>query len=180
MSLAYGILGFLAYGDMTGYDLAKAFDSSVKSFWHAQKAQIYQTLGKLERQGLVAHERIVQNARPNKKLYAITDEGRSAFLAWLADGSGDVDFKSSFLMKLFFSGSLPVDQAIDHMEAFIADCEEFAEAMQKTPEVIESYGASAPAGESVYWGFTADFGARYIEMCLEWARDTLEKLEGMR
>jgi hypothetical protein len=32
----------------------------------------------------------------------------------------------------------------------------------------------------VYWGFTADFGARYIEMCLEWARDTLEKLEGMR
>ena len=41
MSLANGILGFLAYGEMTGYDLTKAFNSSVRFFWHAQKAQVY-------------------------------------------------------------------------------------------------------------------------------------------
>ena len=46
MSLTYGILGFLSYGSMTGYDLAKAFSCSVNFFWNAQTSQIYRELGR--------------------------------------------------------------------------------------------------------------------------------------
>lgn len=177
MSLANGILGFLAYKEMTGYDLTKAFDSSVRFFWHAQKAQVYQTLDKLEKQGFVTHERVVQDTRPNKKLYTITDDGRTAFLTWLAEGSGDIDFKSSLLMKLFFSGNLPIEQAIEHLEQFSADCEAFVEDMQQIPQAIEKYSRSAPAADPLFWGLTADFGARYMRMCIEWAQDSIKKLE---
>ena len=51
MSLAHGVLGFLNYGSMSGYDLAKAFSSSVQFFWNAQNSQIYLVLNKLEKQG---------------------------------------------------------------------------------------------------------------------------------
>lgn len=79
MSLTYGILGFLSYGSMTGYDLAKAFGCSVNFFWNAQTSQIYRELGRMEGEGLVASELVLQTQRPNKKLYSITEKGRESF-----------------------------------------------------------------------------------------------------
>lgn len=46
MGLQHGILGFLNYGPCSGYELTKAFHSSVQFFWPAQTSQIYLTLGK--------------------------------------------------------------------------------------------------------------------------------------
>ena len=69
MSLSHGILGFLSYGNMTGYDLAKVFNSSVNFFWCAQNSHIYLELNKLEKQGYVSCEHIIQSDKPNKKLH---------------------------------------------------------------------------------------------------------------
>lgn len=83
MSLSHGILGFLSYSNMTGYDLAKIFDSSVKFFWYARANHIYLELTKLEKKSYVKCEYIVQQDKPNKKLYHITDEGKKNFYAGL-------------------------------------------------------------------------------------------------
>ena len=63
MSLEYAILGFLNYSPMSGYDLKKLFDNSVRHFWPADQSQIYRTLGKLAEQGYVERE-IVPGRRP--------------------------------------------------------------------------------------------------------------------
>lgn len=52
MSLAFGILGFLNYGSMSGYDLVKAFESSLQFFWHAQNSHIYLELKKWRRKAI--------------------------------------------------------------------------------------------------------------------------------
>lgn len=52
MGLQHGILGFLNYGPCSGYELTKAFHSSVQFFWPAQTSQIYLTLGKRRMPGL--------------------------------------------------------------------------------------------------------------------------------
>ncbi len=52
MSLGFGILGFLNYGPMSGYDLVKAFESSLQFFWHAQSSHIYLELKKTGKEGL--------------------------------------------------------------------------------------------------------------------------------
>ena len=44
MSLDHAILGFLNYKPLSGYDLKKVFDSSVRHFWYADQSQIYRTL----------------------------------------------------------------------------------------------------------------------------------------
>ena len=51
MSLEHAILGFLNYKPLSGYDLKKIFDTSVRHFWAADQSQIYRTLNRLTERG---------------------------------------------------------------------------------------------------------------------------------
>lgn len=179
MSLGFGILGFLSYRTMSGYNLAKAFGSSLEFFWHAQNSHVYLELKKLEQKGYISGEVVIQSERPNKRLYTITDEGRKAFLDWLAQGAGEeaTQFKSTFLMKVFFGGNLAPAQSVEMLEKFKCDCETYLERMAAVPESIAYYGEGKNAYQSLYWELTADFGSRYIRMCIEWAQQSIKRLE---
>lgn len=179
MSLMHGVLGFLNYGKMSGYDLAKAFNSSVQFFWHAQNSQIYLVLDKLEKQGFVTHELIIQSDKPNKKLYCITESGRNEFIRWLSDENGNhsSEFKSAFLMKVFFSGNVSPQQSINMLKKFAEDCKSYLNSMDSIPKSIESYGAEVPNHNKLYWQFTADYGYMYTNMCINWAENCIKKLE---
>ena len=181
MSLSHGILGFLTYGEMSGYDLAKAFGSSLDFFWHAQTSQIYLELKKLEGQGLVAGRLIPQQEKPNKRLYRLTEAGRREFFRWLGEGDDSVsrEFKSSFLMKVFFSGSVPPAQSIAMLRGFIAGCEAYLAQLAQTPQTIQEYGRRVEPYQALYWEFTADFGHGYMELCIAWARRCIAKLEAL-
>lgn len=178
MSLACGILGFLNYKSMSGYDLVKAFDSSVGFFWHAQNSHIYLELKKLEKQGYISGEIVIQSDRPNKKIYSITDSGREAFLNWLAGGEEEaLHFKSAFLMKVFFGGNMRPAQSADMLRQFQAECEAYLSKMDSIPGSIESYGSDKEAYQTIYWQFTANLGQRLVETFIAWAGQCIEKLE---
>jgi len=181
MSLGFGILGFLNYGPMTGYELAKVFDSSLDLFWHAQSSHIYLELKKLEEKGLIAGETVEQATRPNKRLFSITGAGRDAFLDWLAQGPGEetTQFKSAFLMKVFFGGSQSPARTAAILRQFQAQCQAYLERMGAAPETIRTYGAGKDPYRSLCWQFTADFGGRFLRVCEEWAGECAEKLEAM-
>ena len=78
MALKFGILGLLATRPMSGYDLKGTFDQSVSYVWNASGSQIYSALRELERNGYVQAELVVQESRPNKKIYSITPAGLEA------------------------------------------------------------------------------------------------------
>lgn len=182
MSLAFGILGFLNYRPMSGYDLAKAFESSLGFFWHAQNSHIYLELKKLEKKGFICGETVIQSERPNKKIFSITDMGRNEFMNWLAEGGveDDLHFKSAFLMKVFFGGNMTPAQSADMMRKFKADCEAYLKRMGSIPESIENYGSDKEDYQTIYWQFTADFGYSFIKTCIEWAERCIGKLETIR
>ena len=90
MSLKHGLLGLLNYGPMTGYDLNKAFKDSLAFFWQAKTSQIYRELGAMERCGWLTSERIIQNERPNKRVYTITDSGKEELKNWLSLPETDI------------------------------------------------------------------------------------------
>lgn len=83
MSLEHAVLGLLSYEPMTGYDIKKMVDLSVSHFWPAVQSQIYKTLGRMEADGWLTVETIPQEPRPPRKVYAITETGRTELLAWL-------------------------------------------------------------------------------------------------
>lgn len=83
-NLGCAILGLLARGHLTGYELAKRMERPVGYFWTAVHSQIYPELARLERDGLIAHE-VVAGAGPRPtKRYAATPAGLAALRAWVA------------------------------------------------------------------------------------------------
>ena len=88
MSLRFALLALLTAQPMTGYDLAKAFHSSVGHVWHAPNSQIYPELRKMEHDGLILGEIVAWGTRGRKTLYEVTPEGDPAFREWIATPLG--------------------------------------------------------------------------------------------
>ena len=104
MVLARIILGFLALGPMTGYDLKRHFDSSAAYFWSADKAQIYRTLASLVADGLAETEVLPGDGAPDRILHRITPAGRDVLAAWLDSPLDRQPERDPFLARLFFAG----------------------------------------------------------------------------
>jgi DNA-binding PadR family transcriptional regulator len=113
MSLKYAILSLLAHDPLTGYELMKLFDGSVGYFWHATHPQIYKELARLERAGQIAHRSVEQRGRPTKKIYSLSDSGRSELLDWLRIPAGTQRVKDEMMLKTFCSGLLSESEALE-------------------------------------------------------------------
>jgi DNA-binding PadR family transcriptional regulator len=64
------------------------------------EGQVYVTLGRLERSGLVSSRRLGHAARTDRKVYELTAAGRERLLAWLADTSWPKPAPAEFHLKL--------------------------------------------------------------------------------
>jgi DNA-binding PadR family transcriptional regulator len=100
-TLGYALLGLLARGALSGYDLARQMKRPVGYFWQARHSQIYPELARLEAQGLVAHHVVEQHDRPDKKVYAITEAGRAALRAWVTAPLEEPPVRDELVLRAF-------------------------------------------------------------------------------
>ncbi|MGC5399500.1 PadR family transcriptional regulator [Streptomyces sp. DT20] len=79
MSIRHGLLALLERGPRYGSQLRTEFESRTGSTWPLNVGQVYTTLSRLERDGLV-----VQDGEDDQghSLYSISDEGRSELRSW--------------------------------------------------------------------------------------------------
>ncbi len=131
MTLKYSILGLLATRPMSGYDLKGTFDQSVSYVWNASGSQIYSALRELGRNGLVQAELVVQESRPNKKIYSVTPAGQAALRDWLKEPVPEKFSKDEFLVKLFFGNEVDDSVAVGHLAQFRAHLQEQAEFLEQ-------------------------------------------------
>ena len=181
MSLKYGLLGLLNYGKMTGYELDKAFNDSLEFFWQGQTSQVYRELSAMEKAGWLSYEIEVQTGKPNRKVYTITEQGRSEFKQWLTcdpnPANDALHLRSSFLMKLFFSGELNSSETIAIIQKFRDKCHEALNKMKDASGSIEKYGNLIKQEEAMTsWRMVALFGKSYYESCEKWANEMLNML----
>src|SRR5690348_6135284 len=76
------ILGMLALGRNTGYEIKQFVDRSTRHFWAASYGQIYPELKRLEDQGLV-RSRPEPSGKRARTVFELTDEGRATLEGWL-------------------------------------------------------------------------------------------------
>jgi DNA-binding PadR family transcriptional regulator len=107
MALRHAVLAALLGGELSGYQLAKAFDLGVANFWYAQPQQLYTELNRLERDGLVAGREVVQETRPNKRLFHVTDAGLAELEQFAAASAKPSFIRDDLLVKV---------QAVDHID----------------------------------------------------------------
>ena len=105
--LKYTILGLVNRAPASGYDIAKTFNDSVSNFWNAKHSQIYPELKHLVEEGLVEYRIEIQGEKLEKKMYTITEKGRTEFLKWLYRDDGlPPQQKDAFRLRIYFNENL--------------------------------------------------------------------------
>ncbi|MBK6886273.1 MAG: PadR family transcriptional regulator [Tetrasphaera sp.] len=82
MALRTALLVALLEGESSGYDLAKAFDTTMANFWSATPQQLYRELERLAADGLVEARLVEQERRPTKRVFRLTEAGENAIRAF--------------------------------------------------------------------------------------------------
>jgi DNA-binding PadR family transcriptional regulator len=92
-------LALLASQSGHGYELKQTLEQDFGELLPTLNAgQIYTTLARLERDGLVAGESVAGDSR-RKRVYRLTDDGRAALAAWIEKPVPGTRLKDEFFMK---------------------------------------------------------------------------------
>jgi DNA-binding PadR family transcriptional regulator len=81
MSVRHGLLALLERGSRYGYQLRAEFEDSTGGTWPLNIGQVYTTLNRLERDGLV---HALPPGEGGQRPYEITDQGRAELTLWFA------------------------------------------------------------------------------------------------
>lgn len=79
MSIRHGLLALLEHGPRYGSQLRSEFESRTGATWPLNVGQVYTTLSRLERDGMVAQS---GEDEAGHVLYVITDTGRTELRSW--------------------------------------------------------------------------------------------------
>ncbi len=100
MSLSHAILVSLAERAASGYDLTRRFDKSIGFFWRATHQQIYRVLARMQSEGLVDGTVEPGEGRPDRRVYHLTDLGRSRLRDWTREPTDREQVRSEFAVKV--------------------------------------------------------------------------------
>ncbi len=85
MATAELVLGLLSRGPAHGYDVKRGHDAWFPDGRPLAFGQVYTTLSRLERDGLVEVVEKTSGGGPDRTVYALTEKGRKHLADWLAD-----------------------------------------------------------------------------------------------
>ncbi|MCC7565864.1 MAG: PadR family transcriptional regulator [Methanomicrobiaceae archaeon] len=119
------ILGLLSHRPMSGYDIYRFVEKKADasgSWLNLNKKTVYNTLGRMEDAGLVAlHERVEEENRPPKSVYAVTEEGRERLRQLLrADAPSPPGIFVNYFLDLPFYGVLEEEEIIAILRDWLA------------------------------------------------------------
>jgi DNA-binding PadR family transcriptional regulator len=83
MSIGHALLGLLEAGPRHGYDLKRVYDERFGQDRPLAYGQVYATLSRLLKNGLVQERGVEAGGGPERKRYAITDAGVTDLAGWL-------------------------------------------------------------------------------------------------
>lgn len=173
----YALLGLLAAGPKSGYDIKQEVEEVLSHFWHESYGHIYPVLKRLHDQDLATRRKEAQEGRPDRYVYTITDEGRRELRRWLAEPVEPRPPRNELLLKLFFG-------RFADPGTLASVVEEYGDQARTALERLETVAASLDADEELsadlaYWKMTLDMGLRTLAAIAAWVDDTVETLEAM-
>jgi DNA-binding PadR family transcriptional regulator len=181
MSLPHFLLGLLNASPMSGYDLNKVFETTVQHFWTTDQSQIYRTLYKLEGEGKVRVETVIQADNPNKKVYHITEAGAADLREWLTKPLPGTPIREAWLGQLFFSYQMDNATVIQVLKQYIAETEERLAALEALQAVFPSGEARRQIARTHQFQLmTLDYGLEAHRFNIAWLKKAITVIEGMK
>ena len=158
-------LGALTYGDATGYDIKKFFESTFSHCFLAGYGSIYPALAELTGEKLVTARTAPGQGGPNRKIYHLTETGRKAFLARLKDTVPQHKVKSEFLVLMYFAHLLPPARLEAILNKHLQDIEDKLKQIRAHENMHTESGAAAGGAQ-----FVCGFGKAVMGAASEYIR----------
>jgi len=112
------VLGYLLGGPAHGYELLARLHADLGRIWRVAPSQLYATLDRLERRGLIVGTREEQENRPARIRYTLTPQGEELFWRWVLSPVPRLRLlRTELLPKLFFLLRLAPDRAPELLSA---------------------------------------------------------------
>jgi DNA-binding PadR family transcriptional regulator len=177
MALGDAILACLTEGPMTGYELAKAFDSSIGFFWKTDHQQIYRELSRLRDRGYIQGREVVQSGKPNKLVYTLTADGRAAFRHWAARPSAPPSIKDDLLVRLYALEAVDIKPLRADLMARLEHHRDRYERYERILKKRFPDGTAPPADMGKLLNLR--IGLRHERMVAEWCDEAITALSAL-
>lgn len=176
MSLKHAILSLLLESDKTGYDLNKSFQGSIAYYWSASHQQIYKTLADMLGDDWVQVRLSEQDSKPDKKIYAISEEGKHELKQWALQPIKPSGTKNPLLIKLLLTPLVGTEPILQLLKQRLSEIE----SLQKTYDDIEhTYFAShqeLPLVPTIKH-LTLRCGIEHAQAEKKWLLDAIKRLD---
>jgi DNA-binding PadR family transcriptional regulator len=169
MSVPHALLGLLEPSPRHGYELKQQYDRWLAPDRPLPFGQVYATLARLERDGRVVVESVDRAEGPDRKRYAITEEGESALRAWFAEPVPPEPHLQSVLFTKVALAALS-GRSIDAL----LDAQRAAH-LERMRELTDLRRRASPA-----LLLLADYALFHLEADLRWIDMTAARVEDLR
>jgi len=133
--------------------------------------QVYPTLDRLQRDGWVEHDVVSQQERPDKKVYALTEEGQRQLRAWLDTPSTlNLDARNETFLKLMLARRLAGIEPLNVLKLEKRAC--FA----RLHEVTRARAKAREDGEPLQAVLLLDLAVLRLEAFAKWLENCDEAL----
>jgi PadR family transcriptional regulator AphA len=162
----YVVLGMVGLGARSGYEIKQTVELSIRFFWTISPAQVYPSLAKLERAGLLLGRDQPQGNRP-RRVYERTPAGARALRDWLKRSEPmPFELRDIAMVKLFFADALDSADASQLLAQIISRSEQRV----ATLEAIRPGAKEAARAGDVHPLLTLELGIAFHEAMLEVCR----------
>ena len=169
MSVQHALLGFMEATPRHGYDLKRSYDSLFAAMRPLRFGQIYATLSRLERDGLVELAETAPGLGPDRKTYAITADGVTDLERWYSEPE---PAQSPIDSALFLKVTLALLSGRDAGQIIEAQREMHSGRMRELTR------AKSDADE--HMRVLLDFALFHLEADLRWMDHTAQRLGELR
>jgi DNA-binding PadR family transcriptional regulator len=166
---------------MSGSDLIRLFDGTIRHFWKTDLSQIYRALEALEREGCVRARSVPSRRGPARKVYRLTARGRRRLEAWIQRPPRVPQAKFEYLAQLF---SVTADRKPrERARAMLTSMREEAARSVGVLEAIDAAMQQAPGYPDrmpsflFYPWLTLRHGLYRRRAFLEWIDDSLRWID---
>ncbi len=175
--MQYVILGLLLTGPLSLYDVRKRFAAGISLFYGAGFGSIQRALRQLVDAGAVTVTE-ASDSRRGKKLYALTDDGRRRWRAWMLEPIPvGQEAETLILAKVFLLGRLAEQ---DDRAAVLAAARECAASSLAGLRDLDAGldGAAVPEEHRTAFGYqraTLVYGLRAHDLLATWLAELSEQ-----
>lgn len=166
----YALLSVLALEPKHGYELAAFFREHLVEVCPIEQSLLYAYIRNVEERGYVTHSESRVGARPPRKVYSLTREGRDLVEAWLRAPVGRMrQVRRELLIKLFVLHRQDPRSELNLLKEQILSCEAYLRRLEVPTDERTDFAR-----------LVARAKCSAAEGTIRWLREYLDELEAER